>query len=111
MESHSSLRRKISVATPRLPLPFLPLLLSTIPLLTSAASIANDRDRLGTHLTGIPLYRTPGNANVVKLGLGTPEQSGISLSVCESHWIACAALIAEAVLRAALWAESCDVSR
>lgn len=66
-------------------LPLLALLLATVPPFTSAASIANDRDRLGTHLTGIPLYRTPGNLNVVKLGLGTPEQSGISLGVCESR--------------------------
>lgn len=78
-------------------LSLLSILCATLPPSISAASISNDRDRLGTHLTGIPLYRTPGNINVVKLGLGTPEQSGISLGVCESHWMTCAALIAGAV--------------
>lgn len=68
---------------PSFPLPLFTSLALLHALIVFGASIDDDRSRLGTSLlTGIPILRTPGNVNVVELGIGTPEQSGIALGLC-----------------------------
>ncbi len=51
-------------------------------LLLSSALAFDDRSRLGTYVTTIPIYRTEGNTNVVTVGVGTPGQS-VNLTLCE----------------------------
>lgn len=42
----------------------------------------DDRSRLGTYVTSIPIFRTEGGSNVVTVGVGTPGQE-LNLTLCE----------------------------
>ena len=39
-----------------------------------------DADRLGTYLTGLPIYRTAGNTNTVEVSIGGQD---LNLTLCE----------------------------
>ena len=41
---------------------------------------ADDTIRLGTYLTGIPIYRTVGNTNAVQVSIGGQD---LNLTLCE----------------------------
>lgn len=47
------------------------------------ATALEDADRLGTYVTGIPIYRTIGNTNTVQVSLGGQS---LDLTLCESYW-------------------------
>lgn len=53
--------------------------LLAIPL-SRQVGAADDASRLGTSLTGIPIYRSVGNTNTVQVWLGG---QGLNLTLCE----------------------------